>query len=256
MQGIVKSFLPQKQYGFIRGDDGRDYFFHASHFKKRSDVGNIFEGVAVAFDQAATPKGYSARSITLAGAYAEVRYAVPDEVYVSRGDAIKGWEVIDRSGWTIHSASRGSMDEARSELLRRARELGANAVLNMEYRKTTGSENGTGNGTHHFTIHNFSAQPVNIGRRSVSGVGRETLLGLNGNAERAKAYYAGLTQKSLKEYRSIWTFAAAVASGFFVWALLAGNPIRTTGFVIAATLLIGTLLFNDHEDHDSWLQRS
>jgi len=63
MQGVVKTFLPEKKYGFIRGDDGKDYFFHTKSFVSAKDVKNICEASRVKFDQAATPKGYQAKKM-------------------------------------------------------------------------------------------------------------------------------------------------------------------------------------------------
>ena len=28
MKGTITTYLPEKLYGFIKGDDGKDYFFH------------------------------------------------------------------------------------------------------------------------------------------------------------------------------------------------------------------------------------
>jgi cold shock CspA family protein len=43
MKGTIKTYLPEKQYGFIKGDDGKDYFFHESEFRVKSNIGKLCE---------------------------------------------------------------------------------------------------------------------------------------------------------------------------------------------------------------------
>ena len=31
MKGTISTYLPEKQYGFIKGEDGKDYFFHETN---------------------------------------------------------------------------------------------------------------------------------------------------------------------------------------------------------------------------------
>jgi cold shock CspA family protein len=58
VKGVV--YLPEKKYGFLKGDDGKGYFFHANEFVK-AHINNIFEDSFVEFEQFATPKGYNAK---------------------------------------------------------------------------------------------------------------------------------------------------------------------------------------------------
>jgi cold shock CspA family protein len=44
MTGTIKNFLPQKQFGFILGDDGKDYFFHQSSLVSSGQTSQIMEG--------------------------------------------------------------------------------------------------------------------------------------------------------------------------------------------------------------------
>jgi cold shock CspA family protein len=66
--GVIKTYLPEKKYGFIKGDDGKDYFFHQNAFKDKKQIAMISEEAYVSFDQKATPKGYRAVDITLKNA--------------------------------------------------------------------------------------------------------------------------------------------------------------------------------------------
>jgi cold shock CspA family protein len=65
MKGTIKTYLPEKKYGFILGDDGKNYFFHASEFYSAALEKNISENAFVEFEQHATPKGYSAKKCSL-----------------------------------------------------------------------------------------------------------------------------------------------------------------------------------------------
>ncbi len=65
MKGIIKTYLSEKKYGFIKGDDGKDYFFHVNEFRDKQHISNICEEAFVTFDQQATPKGYKAKNCSL-----------------------------------------------------------------------------------------------------------------------------------------------------------------------------------------------
>ncbi len=65
MRGTVTTHLPEKEYGFIKGDDGKDYYFHESEFSNTSDIKSICENVAVEFEQSANAKGYTAKKCSL-----------------------------------------------------------------------------------------------------------------------------------------------------------------------------------------------
>ena len=43
MIGTVKSYLSDKNYGFIKGEDGKDYFFHDSSLKDKKDINKLCE---------------------------------------------------------------------------------------------------------------------------------------------------------------------------------------------------------------------
>lgn len=253
MEGIVNSFLPSKGYGFLRGDDGRDYFVHHSDI-----VGEhaVIEGQRVAFEESATPKGYRARRVCpvkLAGA---TGYVLPDDVLTTRHTTIKGWEVLVESRWVVGGSSRESPDAAMRTLQERARRIGATAVLEVEYSKTRGAESGSGHGTHYFTIHHFDGRPVVVGKPSVHGNHRmDALVGLDERAARLKQELAARTRLS----RIIATLVAAcifVALGP-MGLLASGTPTLVGLFVfVFATILSIVLWTLIAKDHDSWLALS
>lgn len=165
MIGTVTSYLSDKNYGFIKGEDGKDYFFHDSSLKDKKDINKLCEDLVLEFEQKATAKGYSAVNIRLLDDNITLKYNIPDTVYVSKQDEIKGWEVIEESDWIITGTSSESPDSAKEDLINKANLIGANAIFYTNYYKTTGSEAGTGRGIHHFTIHNYKGRAMNIGKK-------------------------------------------------------------------------------------------
>ena len=96
MTGIVKTCLHDKQYGFIHGSDGKDYYFHYSNLTNKEDIIRICENIPVSFNQKATPKGYTAVDISV-DRNIKTSYIIPDSIYTSKDPAIKGWDMIELS---------------------------------------------------------------------------------------------------------------------------------------------------------------
>lgn len=61
MKGTVKFFNGNKGYGFINGEDGKDYFVHVSGLKADT---NINEGDEVTFDVEEGDKGPKAVNVS------------------------------------------------------------------------------------------------------------------------------------------------------------------------------------------------
>ena len=204
MIGTVKSYLSDKNYGFIKGEDGKDYFFHDSSLKDKKDINKLCEDLILEFEQKATPKGYSALNISLLDNNITLKYNLPDTVYISKKDGIKGWEVIEESDWIITGTSSESSHSAKEDLINKANLIGANAIFYTKYYKTTGSEAGTGRGIHHFTIHNYAGRAMNIGKKSPNGkYSAQDLTFINKQASELKDYYKNKNKKS-RMYRMIF----------------------------------------------------
>lgn len=250
MEGIVNSFLPSKGYGFLRGDDGRDYFVHHSDI-----VGEhaVIEGQRVAFEESVTPKGYRARRVCpvkLAGA---TGYVLPEDVLTTRHTTIKGWEVLVESCWVVGGSSRESPDAAMRTLQERARRIGATAVLEVEYSKTRGAESGSGHGTHYFTIHHFDGRPVVVGKPSIHGNHRmDALVGLDERAAQLKRGLVAKTRKSqtIATLVAAFIFVALGPMGLFVSRIPALLGLFVFVFAAIFSIVIWTLVA---KDHDSWL---
>lgn len=271
MEGTVSHFLPSKGFGFIRGDDGRDYFAHQSDFSGAPPA----DGQRVRFEEDVTPKGYRARGIAAVGLASTDLFVVPDGILQTREAEIRDWEVIEASPWRIHGSSRESPDHARADLIRKAELLGATGVVLIQYYKTRGSEAGTGNGTHHFTIHNFHAHPVVVARRHVAGDRRRSELG--GLSARIPQLKAQLVARSLASRRLALRVALGIAAGVPLLAFAASawlsyqagrlDPRLGSGalWAIGAVPSLVALLFGIagggaaflliNRDHDSWLQQ-
>ena len=246
MTGTIKTYLTDKNYGFIKGDDKKDYFFHKSSIDNH-DLEKICDGALVTFDQKATPKGYNAIKISINSA-SNIKYKTPDEIYTSKNKNIKGWDNICMSNWIIHGSSRNSPDEAKIDMIDGASLVGANTILNMEYYKTTGSEAGTGNGTYHYTIHNFRGNPANIGKKSLDGqYSKNDLLGINEHAKNLKKQLIIKTNEA-KNKRLIFWIVILFITGLS-WIVKKDIAI----FISGGLIFLGFIL-SHATDYDSWLE--
>lgn len=209
MQGTIKSYFPEKLYGFIIGDDGRDYFFHAQDLLDSRDIVRLCEAVKMQFAPTVTPKGDRAKALMLAEAGVPVdTYLAPDRFLTSAESEINGWTVLERSDWLVHGSGRGDPAHARSEAIFHAQSIGANGLLELEYFKTTGSEPGTGSGIHHFTIHHYRGRAAVLGKRHAHGQPRLAMIGVNAMAEIQLQKIVVGDQNSRRRER--WWLAAAL----------------------------------------------
>lgn len=62
MKGTVKMFNKEKGYGFIRGEDGKDYFFHYSVLVM-DDYKTAEKGENVEFDVQESDRGLRAKDV-------------------------------------------------------------------------------------------------------------------------------------------------------------------------------------------------
>jgi len=246
MQGTISTYLPEKQYGFIKGDDGKDYFFHENEFRNGKHKGNLCEGAFVRFDQQATPKGYKARDCTLINASDVCTYVTPDEFIAAKSRSVRGWEILEPGHWIVHGMSRGSPDDAKKDAIESAQKIGANALLELEYYKRTGEERGTGKGVHRFTIHCFRGRPVTLAKRHSRGPYQiDHLKGLNLSAAELKEKLENKTARSKTKQAIVWL--VVIALSVVSWHT---QPWYIIGLLVAA------FIFGWSNDYDSWLERN
>ncbi|ORE47709.1 cold-shock protein [Pseudomonas aeruginosa] len=155
LTGVVRSFMPEKGFGFIQGDDQRDYFVHASSV----DGGILVDGQAVEFEGVPSPKGYRALKV------------VPGELPPPPGHA---FESPNRLIWTQDSAARGfetifvlgtawaesnNPNEAREMLKQRCNDWSGNAVLDVQLHKYSQNE---GCSNYYYTMHRYTGTIANV----------------------------------------------------------------------------------------------
>lgn len=64
MKGVVIRLVKEKLFGFIRGDDGHEYFFHASAVVN-GRFSDVQHGQKVDFEPTEGEKGLRAEDVTL-----------------------------------------------------------------------------------------------------------------------------------------------------------------------------------------------
>ena len=241
MTGIVKTYIESKGYGFIKGSDNKDYFFHKSNIKS----GEICDGALVTFEKKATPKGYSAEQIEV-NSSENIKYEVPKNVYLSKKSQINGWENVYISDWLIDGTSEISPDKAKEDMIDKLKLVGANCGLEMEYYSTVDSEPGTGTGTHYYTVHNFCCTAANIGKKSFNGeYTKEELCLIETEAEELKKELMKKTKKSKIKKWVVWTIV------LFLTTIALGNG----GFLFAAGFIFLGYVLGSSTNYDEWLTK-
>lgn len=220
MDGEIKTYLPEKKYGFIKGNDGKDYYFHTSEFKNKSDIPNICEEAFVEFDQKATPKGYKAVKCTLVDSSDVLTYVVPAHFLTSKTNQVKGWQILEYGEWVVKSSTRESADVARQEIIDNAQHVGANALIDLNYSRSKGSESSdSGKGTYHYSIHNFRGRIATVAKKNAKGIhSKEQLLGVNTKAALIKDE---IEERIGKLRKVVWLIAIVLSLA----AVFGGEPI-------------------------------
>ena len=68
MNGTIKKLTPARGFGFIRGEDGQEYFFHRSELRAGLSFDELREGQRVVFEARQADKGPRAAAISPAAA--------------------------------------------------------------------------------------------------------------------------------------------------------------------------------------------
>ncbi|GHV06120.1 hypothetical protein AGMMS50229_10360 [Campylobacterota bacterium] len=167
MKGIIKSFLALQGYGYISGDDGKNYFFRSRSVS--TDHDSIIDGMPVHFEERATQRGYEAVNIfcEIPSNISSISYELPDRFHIFRDWVKDGLEVLEESAWEVcgrTTISGESPEDAKDEMIERAKSLGANAIIFSRYNKGVGKE-----GTYKYRTHHFVGVPVVAAKRSHNG---------------------------------------------------------------------------------------
>lgn len=243
MNGSIKNFLPQKQFGFIAGEDGKDYFFHQNSLTSLKQLPEIFDGVTVEFNPGVTPKGYKATQVTIKPQSAIARYIVPDKIFISKQDSVEGWETLEESSWIITASGRGNPDDVKSELKGYARKIGANGITYLNYYKDTGSS-----GNYRFTIHRFTGRAVALGKRSVSGEYESCDLKIiNSTASRFKKMWNDQYETDKKRHKKRVYIALGASA-------LISLVLKASGVALGLIIMLCVLIINRPIRVGEWLQ--
>lgn len=251
MKGIIKSFVPEKKYGFIKGDDGKDYFFHLADFQAQLQKDKITDGAPVEFEPTANSKGYRAVNCSLVDLSDVSTYVVPDDFPTSKFDTLPGWEIIEMGDWIVHGSSSESPNAAKMDLIDSALRVRANALVNVEYYKTTGSA-----GNYRYSIHNYRARIVKVARKSSQGEHRlEDLRDLNQKAAAEKQRLVELTNQSKKAIKKKKNIIWGILGSFTVAIFLATGVTQFGIFAGVMALIFGLGEWGQATDYDFWLQQ-
>lgn len=245
MRGRVTSFITSKKYGFIHGDDGKDYHFKFCDFVSALDIDKLCEQAPVEFTPQATPKGYSAKQCSIESTEGVFTYTTPETFKMSKSDCVKGWDIIEDGQWIAHGTSDDSPDLAKDSLKERAESLGANAILDLRYYRTKGKS-----GNYEYTIHNFKGRIATIAKKNCMGKLRiEDLEGLN---DRARSYWQSKETELDEAYRTRKKFllTSVIISG--VIALI--SP-PTGGLLFAVLLFFIIVIGTQDSKKGHWLEQ-
>lgn len=156
MEGIVRSFVPEKRFGFIDGKDGSSYFVHINDVINSN---SLVQGQSVNFDPIPTPKGLSAKKVE-AGQAPEAVYVNPHKFIMTKSDHVKGCKTVSVVVKNLWGESNDP-NKARELLKSVAQKRGANAIVCMnlsKYSKNDGCSN------YKYTMHRYYGHAVVVKR--------------------------------------------------------------------------------------------
>lgn len=242
MDGVVKSYLSEKEYGFILGDDGKSYFFHQKDFIDKNQLIRLSDGALVSFDQTATRKGYRAINCALIDQEHIKKYTVPSKFIMSKKDTVLGWNIFEYGDWIIQGCSNTSLDNAKIEISNRARRIGANGIINLEYHPTTGID-----GNYRYTIHRFKGRPVFIANKDRNGELEEKDLGqVNLLAQEIKDEITAINSQVSLDRLSKKIFWGLLFVGALIYSF-------DLGMVVLAMFLIVSIFSKRMTYAENWL---
>lgn len=161
----------------------------------------------------------------------------PHTTYFSKNSSIKGWKIFEQSNSYIIGTSKDSPDFAKDYMLYQAESLGANAVLNARYFKTTGSS-----GNYKYTIHNYMGNPAVIGNENPKGIEFE-----EGSLERVIEFAYNSGKKSIKRN---WIFRVLILIPLFTFLYFKypNNLVGVLFFGFIGTIIVFKMLKTNHND--------
>lgn len=243
MKGYIEKYFFDKQYGFIKTDDNVDYFFHKTNFINSDE---IEECLLVEFDTEKSKKGLVATNIKIvtdASKYIKQnnnsdKYIKPHDVLISKNSKIPNWDIVEKSNWQIIASSKDSPDDAKDQLKDLAANNDVSGLINIRYFKTKGEK-----GNYKFTIHNFNATCVNIGRKSDKGnfTKKQLFTNIDKRFSTLTDNYRNEYKKNMTRCLIIWLISISCIITFNVSDLFRNYIIELTNISTGLFLLLGTL---------------
>lgn len=143
MKGKIVSYVESKKFGFIDGEDNQSYFLHISALIEQSQHVNLVVGAKVEFDPVPTPKGLSAKKVTILPTFLKKRlvpFFTTKQTHPKHG-------VVEKKLF-MNTCFHRDINAAKQEFLNLAHETGCNAILEQDIERTTFRH-----GNYHYTVH-------------------------------------------------------------------------------------------------------
>jgi ''Cold-shock'' DNA-binding domain. len=268
MRGRVYRYVEPKKYGFIKGDDGHEYFFHICRAsQKHVENIDIHLNDIVEFQIEETKRGTQAVNFFTIPKEDLELYQTPSKVIYSKKGTVDNWEIIESTSWSVLGSSSESPEAAKQDAIDKVMSLrnNANAILFFNYHKTTNSEPGDGKSPHYHTIHHYSGRLATIARKDKEGkYTLEVLKGLEESLTQSKSELLKKTRdKKLKVYPVVTLFGTiAGLAGLFVSQYFQNynqsfDLVNALSTIIPASIAAGMALhIAGPINQDSWLKKA
>lgn len=145
MKGKVVSYVRNKKFGFVNGDDGESYFLHFSTLLNKADENKLIKGVVIEFDPTPSPKGLAAKKVKVPEVFFKDQLV---SFFTSKNNQPKHGKVELRN--TINTRFFKDPNKGREHITKLAKEAGYNAILNLGFEKNTFAD-----GNYNYTVHAF-----------------------------------------------------------------------------------------------------
>lgn len=143
MKGKVVSYIADKKYGFITGDDGESYFLHVSSLLNKSCELKLVKGGLVDFEPTPTPKGNAAKKVRIIDTYQKKKLV---DFFISKQPSPK-YGILEQHH-SLCTPYYKDPNEAREHLKLLAMTVGCNAILNFDTKRETFED-----GNYKYTMH-------------------------------------------------------------------------------------------------------
>jgi cold shock CspA family protein len=145
MKGRVASYISNKKYGFITGEDGESYFLHYSNLSNKNHESRLSRGVVVNFEPTPVPKGLSASCVDVPEVFFTTELV---DFFMTKNSNPKFGQIEKK--YTLRTRFIQNPNSAREFIKYLAIDSGCNAILNLTYETDTFSE-----GNYQYTVFAF-----------------------------------------------------------------------------------------------------